>query len=114
MKKVISLLLLLAFGIALVSCGSVDIDADIQGEWIKEVEAQSGTQVTLLISNGTVKRTEIFGDVKTEITGVYTIDDKGCILIAYTDNTSQKLMAIATENGSVLRDNDTMTYYTKK
>ena len=114
MKKIISLLLLLAFCIALASCGKIDINASIQGEWTKASEAQSGTQVTLNFSNGTVKRTESFGDTKSELSGVYTIDEKGYIYIAYTDNTSQTLVALATEDGMILNDINSSSAYFKK
>ncbi len=114
MKKIISLLLLFAFCISLVSCGGIDIEAELQGEWIKSAEAQSNTQVSLYFSNGTVKRTEIVGESKIELSGVYTLDAKGYVIISYTDNTTQTLATMGSENGMVLRDFTTSNSYTKK
>ena len=113
MKKIISLLLLFAFCNSLASCSKIDINASIQGEWRKDVEAQSATQVTLYFSNGTVKRTETFAETKSELSGVYTIDDKGYIYIAYTDNTSQTLVAMIGTNGIYLSDTYNMVTYSR-
>jgi hypothetical protein len=45
---------------------------------------------------------------------VYTIDEKGYIYIAYTDNTSQTLVALATEDGMILNDINSSSAYFKK
>ena len=114
MKRIFCILFACILCFALFSCSGVDFEETIQGEGIKSTEEQSDSEVSLYFNNGTAKRTETTGSNTTELTGTYVVDSKGVVKVTYSDNSTQSFNSYLTDNGTVLSDVETGSYYSKK
>ncbi len=117
MKKTLILVLTLLLCFSLVACGKnlEAVEESIQGDWERAEESQSSTRILLSFKNGTVIRNEYIGGENTKTTnGVYTINNDGFVVVAYTDGISQTFSAYASaDGGTVLMEHDTGVYYNK-
>ena len=117
MKKTLCAILIFIICMSVIACGNnlETVENAIQGTWVRVEEVNSTTEVTITFDKGSISRTQTIGEDSSTLTGVYTINSEGQVVVSYTDGSSQTFLCYITETGHVLTDASSgVSYQAKK
>lgn len=116
MKRILCVALVFVFCFALVACtsGLEVFKEDLPGTWERYEETPSGTKVTLTFDNGTVTKATVTNGETETVSGTYTINDDGDVIMSFSNGESLTATAYnSADGGFFLWDIENDVQYTK-